>query len=178
MLTLNGSSRNASKHHVEKALANGDRIGVAPGGIAEMFLGNSSSSNSSSDDEYAILNSRKGFIRLAIKHGIPVIPVYCFGGSQILSQVSLPSIIERISLFLRISICLFFGKFGLPIPFRQRLLYVVGKPIYPPRIKSDHNNDMESDVDEMHKQFCVSLTNIFNKYKDYYGWGDKRLQII
>ena len=155
---------------------NGDRIGLAPGGIAEMFVGQDA------DEEYAILNSRKGFIRLAIKHGVPVVPIYCFGGSKLLCQMTLPSIFERISILLRVSICIFFGKWGLPIPFRQRLLYVVGQPIHPPSCNGNgikhEGEDFDFQVDEMHNKLCIAITTIFNKYKEYYGWENKKLQIL
>jgi 1-acyl-sn-glycerol-3-phosphate acyltransferase len=172
----------ASRHHVEDALLKGDRIGLSPGGIAEMFVSQKSTS-STDEEEYAILNSRKGFIRLAIKHGVPVVPIYCFGGSKLLNQLQLPSIFERISIFMRVSVCLFFGKFGLPIPFRQRLLYVVGQPIYPLSDSKDggtfeDGKDIDAQVDEMHRKLCTSLINLFDKYKEYYGWGNKKLQIL
>jgi 1-acyl-sn-glycerol-3-phosphate acyltransferase len=147
-----------------------------------MFVSQKSTS-STDEEEYAILNSRKGFIRLAIKHGVPVVPIYCFGGSKLLNQLQLPSIFERISIFMRVSLCLFFGKFGLPIPFRQRLLYVVGQPIYPLSDSKDggileDGKDVDAQVDEMHRKLCTSIINLFDKYKEYYGWGNKKLQIL
>lgn len=68
---------------------------------------------------------------MAVKHQIPIIPVYCFGSSVLLKRLKLPHFVEKLSLMLRISLVIFFGKWGLPIPFRQRLLYVMGRPIYP-----------------------------------------------
>jgi len=58
-------------------LADGKRIAVVPGGIEEIFEGYPKSS-AHPNEEYAIV--RKGFLRLAVKHGIPVVPIYCFGG--------------------------------------------------------------------------------------------------
>ena len=68
---------------------------------------------------------------MAAKHQIPIIPVYCFGSSMLLKRLKLPHFVEKLSLMLRISLVVFFGRWGLPIPFRQRLLYVMGRPIYP-----------------------------------------------
>ena len=64
------------------------------------------------DDEYALLKSRKGFVKLALKHKIPLVPVYCFGGNKMFKRLQLPTVVEKISNFLRISIVLFFGKYG------------------------------------------------------------------
>ena len=126
----------ASKASVDAALSQGDRIAVIPGefqsryipeknlvsqinvgGIAEIFEGYPKP-NTRPDEEYAIV--RSGFLRLAIKHGVPVIPVYCFGATKMLRRLQLP-LLETISNYLRISLCIFYGVCGLPIPFRQRL---------------------------------------------------------
>ena len=104
---------------------------------------------------------------MAAKHQIPIIPVYCFGSSMLLKRLKLPHIVEKLSLMLRISLVLFFGKWGLPIPFRQRLLYVMGRPIYPqfPEGVSviTTMNDSSSDIvnrsaELMHRQYGQELT--------------------
>lgn len=112
----------ASKRSVNKALKDGLSLGVAPGGIPEMFEGYPKP-GTHPDDECALLANRKGFIRMAIRHGIPVIPVYTFGATKMFKRLQLPWVFEYISKMLRVSICLFFGQLGLPMPFRQRLLY-------------------------------------------------------
>lgn len=176
-------SRDASRPAVERAIAGGDRIGVAPGGIAEMFEGYPKPMTHP-NDECVLLQSRKGIIRLAIKYGVPVVPVYCFGSTKILKRLQLPSIVETISNALRTSICLFFGKFGLPLPFRQRFLFAIGDPIFPPTYGRDNSILAQSSslnqncVDEMHQHFCDEVVNLFNKYKDSYGWDHKTLQIV
>ena len=81
------------------------------------------------EHEYAIIG--KGIFRMAVKHQIPIIPIYCFGSSVLLKRFKLPAFVEKLSLMLRVSLVIFFGQWGFPIPFRQRLLYVMGRPIYP-----------------------------------------------
>ena len=103
-------SIDANRTSIERAIANGDRIGLCPGGIAEMFEGYPKPGRLP-DDECVLLKSRKGFVRLALKHKIPLIPVYCFGATKMFKRFQLP-VLEKISNFLRISIVLFFGKYG------------------------------------------------------------------
>jgi hypothetical protein len=50
------------------------------GGIAELF-------KSSRDEERLHLSQRKGFIKLALREGVDIIPVYLFGNTSILSVV-------------------------------------------------------------------------------------------
>ena len=174
--------RDATRSSVETAISRGDRIGIAPGGISEMFEGYPKPMTHP-NDECAILQARKGFIRLAVKYGVPVVPVYCFGSTKILKRLQLPSIVEKVSNALRISICLFFGQWGLPIPFRQRFLYAVGDPIYPPTYGnpssgSISNASLENSVNEMHAKFCDEIVKLFDKYKAAYGWDRKTLRIV
>lgn len=175
-----GDGVDASRSNVHRALADGSRIGLAPGGISEMFEGYPKKGRLP-NDECLLLASRKGFIRMALEHGVPVIPVYCFGSSKMLKRLHLP-FLERISNLFRVSFCLFFGKNFLPIPFRKKLLYIIGRAIHPPEHLKNRKFDGtaidDSIVDDMHKRFCDEMVRIFDKYKDDYGWGMKTLRIV
>lgn len=166
------SSVDATRESVQRALTKGDRIGICPGGIAEMFEGYPKAGRSP-NDECALLKTRKGFVRLALKNNVPLIPVYCFGGNKMFKRLQLPKAVEKISNFLRISIIFLFGKYGeiilkalfemnincnvhnksqsffdfsltgLPIPLQQRLLYVIGNPIHPPILDTSYDENSE-----------------------------------
>ena len=114
------TNRDASRSDVDRALAQGHRIGLAPGGISEMFEGYPKAGRQP-NEECIILNSRKGFLKMALKHKVPVIPVFTFGGSKMMKRLQLP-LLEKISNLIRISICVCYGVWGLPIPFRKKLL--------------------------------------------------------
>lgn len=90
-------------------------------------------------------------------------------------RLQLP-ILERLSLLLRVSICVFYGACGLPVPFRQKLSYVMGQPISPPETSDAF--DLETSVDEMYQRFCKELMRIFERHKEAYGWRHKTLKII
>jgi len=171
----------ASRTAVDHALSSGSRIGVAPGGIAEMFEGYPKP-GTDPDGEYTLLRNRTGFVRMAIKHRLPIVPVYCFGSSKFFHRVQLPEFVEKISNLLRISICPFFGPWGLPVPYRTRLLYAVGRPIFPPSsmMQGIEGVGREGDdvVEHVHGQVRTELYRIFEKYKFYYGWDRKSLEIV
>jgi hypothetical protein len=168
----------ATRSSVNQALENGDRIGVSPGGIAEMFV-----PLDNPNEEYVLLKHRKGLVRMSVKHQIPIVPIYVFGGSRTFNRLSLPHIFEYLSKLWRISICIFYGKWGLPIPLRSKLLYVMGKPLFPPLLLSASHNtnggvpDNEL-VDAMHEQFCARIVSLFDRHKKAYGWANKQLKII
>ena len=67
---------------------------------------------------------------------------------------------------------------GLPIPFPQKLLWVIGEPIRPPSPESIISLDENSEqfrklVDELHSKFCDELTGIFERHKHNYGWYEQ-----
>jgi 1-acyl-sn-glycerol-3-phosphate acyltransferase len=164
----------ASRSAVDQALSKGDRIGIVPGGIAEIFEGYPKR-GTKPDDEYSIV--RKGFLQLAQRHGIPVIPIYCFGATKMFRRWNLP-LLDQLSSYIRASIVIFYGLWGLPIPFRQKLLYVVGNPIDPIAIGIDHPQSESDIVNVLHQQFCDELHRIFNRHKEAYGWENKSLHIL
>jgi 2-acylglycerol O-acyltransferase 2 len=155
---------------VDRALQDGQRLGIVPGGIAEMFEGYPKA-GSKPNEEYSIV--RKGFLRLCVQRGVPVIPVYVFGATKMFHRLPIPAL-ERLSRWIRISVVVFFGIWGMPIPFRQRLSYVVGDPIVP----TSSIGSTEDQVDDMYRRFCDELIRLFERHKEAYGWGHKTLKFI
>jgi len=156
------------------------RIGISPGGIAEMFEGYPKPGRHP-NEECTILSNRKGFLKMALRHQIPVVPIYCFGSSKLMKRLQMPAVVERVSNLVRVSVCLFFGRWGLPIPFRSRLLYVVGEPIMPPAgvgLGGEDSAEFREGVNAMHAKFCKELTRIFDQHKHAYGWDHKTLRIV
>ena len=172
----------ASRSAVSQALETHPRIGLSPGGIAEMFE-TFPKPGFHPNDEAALLKDRTGMFKLAIQHKLPIVPVYCFGATKMFRRVQLPHFIETLSRMFKISLCLFFGKLGLPIPFRQRLMYVMGRTIFPPLADREEFGMLDDDelnrrVHEMHGAFCDEIVRIFDRNKDHYGWGHKSLRIV
>ncbi|KAL7543630.1 hypothetical protein ACHAWF_007429 [Thalassiosira exigua] len=162
-------------------LSNPRRLGISPGGIAEMFE-SYPKPGFHPNDEAALLKHRNGIFKLATEHNVPVVPVYCFGATKMFRRVQLPHFIETLSRALKISLCLLYGKLGLPIPFRQRLTYVIGNAIWPSASNVDISNlpreEFDRRVQEMHRAFCDELVRIFDRNKSYYGWEDKTLRLV
>lgn len=169
------SRRDASRASVDEAVGAGDRVGIVPGGIAEIFEGYPKA-GTEPHEECAVV--RRGFLRMCARHGVPAVPVYVFGATKMFHRLHLPAL-ERLSRLLRTSLVVFFGVGGLPIPFRQRLSYVVGDPILPhPAPASAPGDAMELQVDDMHARFCSELIRLFERHKEAYGWGQKSLRLV
>mmetsp|Transcript_30013 Transcript_30013/g.94650 ORF Transcript_30013/g.94650 Transcript_30013/m.94650 type:complete len:236 (-) Transcript_30013:4-711(-) len=73
----------AGRATASRCLANGLSLSVVPGGEREQLLAQRGPT------ERLVLRRRQGFIRLALTHGVPVVPVYCFGEAQLYRQSGL-----------------------------------------------------------------------------------------
>ena len=124
------------------------------GGIAELF-------KSSREEERLYLKSRKGFIKLALKEGVDVIPVYLFGNTNVFTVLK-TGFLATLSRKLQMSVTYFWGKWMLPIPLDEKLLYVRGKPLGLPHIP----NPTDEDVVKWHATYCSEVKRIFDSYKE------------
>jgi len=112
----------------------------------------------------------------ALGIGLTFLP--CLLATKMFRRLNLP-VLERLSLLLRVSICVFYGVCGLPIPFRQKLSYVMGSPIFPPGdVDPTAGAELEAATDEMYQRFCDELLRIFDRHTEAYGWGHKSLHLV
>ena len=160
----------AGRKSATKALNNNFTIGISSGGVSEVFTSNS-------NDQRIVLKSRKGITKLAIRTGAELTPSYCFGNTDLYSLFTggkyFHSYVRKISRKIGFALILFWGRFGLPIPYRIPLLCVIGKPIM--IVQTDEPTDEY--IDQIHNQLIDKTLELFNKYKHIYGWEDKNLII-
>jgi len=86
---------------------------------------------------------------------------------QVLKMASWVRSLQWISRLTRISILFFWGRFGLPIPFRVPLLYAVGAPIRVPRLAN--NEITQEQIDVIHEKFLEAMAQLHAKYKGTAG---------
>lgn len=124
------------------------------GGIAELF-------KSSTKEERLYLKKRKGFIKIALREGTDVIPVYLFGNTSCLTVLK-TGFLATLSRKMQMSVTYFWGKWMLPVPRDEKLLYVRGRPLNLPHIPEPTNED----VDKWHAKYCEEVKRIFDSYKE------------
>ncbi|KAG0520200.1 hypothetical protein BDA96_08G053100 [Sorghum bicolor] len=149
-------------------LADGYSCVVCPGGLRETHHMNSGS-------EVAFIKSRKGFVRMAIQNGSPLVPVFCFGQSDTYRWWN-PHIksLSRIATALKFIPVIYWGKFGMPIPFPSHMHVFVGKPI----LVEKNGQPTTDEVNEVHRQFVIALQELFEKNKAKAGYPSLHLQIM
>ena len=126
------------------------------------------------------LRSRKGFIRLALQHGVQLVPVFSFGELEIYKPYSVENlrrVKQALKKFLTFSTPLFCGRFWwLPtFPIRTPIHVVVGAPFSPPTAPIPEPTDAQ--VNEEHRLYMQALRAHYQKHREAYGYGERELLI-
>ncbi|EEZ98241.2 2-acylglycerol O-acyltransferase 1 isoform X1 [Tribolium castaneum] len=151
-----------SLSYVLKSPEGGKIVLLYPGGAREAY------NSKPGLNKFTILR-RKGFVKVALKNGVPLVPVVTFRECDLFEQIEGPCI-RRFQEFVR-------GKFGfVPIlvngwglfqntfgvvPRQVPLATVVGTPIEVERVE----NPSQEQIDALHNKFKLELKNLFEEYK-------------
>ena len=82
----------AGRRTAERVLKAGKSVVVYPGGSREIF-----DTDPNSSETRCHLTRRKGFVRLALKHGAELVPVFVFGEKTVLPQAERPGAVTRLA---------------------------------------------------------------------------------
>lgn len=110
---------------IKEVVDQGDVCCLVPGGIAEMFM-----LDSSNRTEQILI--RRGFVREALKNDVDIVPIYHFNHTQTFSYVLPPYLNAWLSVACRktgLPGCFLIGRWGLFVPHKVDMFTVVGRPI-------------------------------------------------
>jgi 2-acylglycerol O-acyltransferase 2 len=160
---------NARKSSAVNALRQGANVAVYPGGTAEILTTVATSPKTT-------LLCRTGFLRLALVHGVPVVPVFCFNEKKLYNRVKLPRFLSTlIYRVLKLPLLLFGGWCWSWLPNRKPLTVVFGKPIEV--VKNEHPT--EEDVHALLKEYMQQQVDIYNTFKGNLGYpASEYLEIV
>lgn len=154
----------ASRDSVDAALGSGLSVVVVVGGALESLMSQPNSAD-------LALASRHGFVRMALRHGAPLVPAYSFGEVDCYSQVANPPG-SRLRAFqdalLRaagFTIPLFWGRGVLTydsgvLPRRVPVTTVVGTPIAVPHVP----DPSPSEIAAWHAVYVAALTALYDEH--------------
>ncbi|MEZ4241585.1 MAG: lysophospholipid acyltransferase family protein [Myxococcota bacterium] len=104
-------------------LKDGDMLGIAPGGMKESLRGHGR--------RYTYdWSRRKGFAAVAMKAGVPVVPVCCPNADDIFHVYDNP-LTRGVYRALKVPAPVFRGRWGTPLPRPVKLVHWLGEPIHP-----------------------------------------------
>jgi hypothetical protein len=117
------------------------------------------------------LATRFGFVKLALRHGAGLIPVFGFGENDLYDQLVpnppgsvVRDIQTRLKDILGFSLPVFKGRWGTFLPNRKPLVAVVGRPIDCPKIE----DPSDEQVQYYHKKYVEALMDLHERYKGRY----------
>jgi len=160
----------ASKKALNRALTTGPGRSalLVTGGAKESMLAHPHTSK-------VVLKTRQGFIKVALRTGATLVPMWGFGENNIFENLAADSPmvlkiqrkIQRVISFAPVLVAgrgvFSYGGFGI-VPHRRPISIVVGPPIH---VKKDENFSEET-LQKVHEQYKAAVQDLFNKYKDIY----------
>lgn len=150
---------------IEEAVKLGYSPWIVPGGQAELV-----ESLASPRGDLRIVTRHIGFIRLAMQHQLPVVPVVCHGEDRIFSNLGPRSWQRRLLPLLGIPFpFLPLGRWLLPIPRTSRLTLVPGRPILTKGVE---------ELDIVATAYFDELRRIFDATKKAAGYPDAKLTFV
>jgi len=125
------------------------------------------------------LARRKGFVKMALRTGASLVPVFAFGENDIFEQIEYPedSARRRFQILCKELIGItppafygrslsrgvwrrIFGRAGV-LPKREPIEVVVGKPIAVPKVQ----DPSPEAIDEYHKKYCDALKELYELHR-------------
>jgi len=135
--------------------------------------------NSVPDEVRLVIRKRKGFIKMALRHGACLVPTFSFGETGVYRQAGglVETLQESVKKFIGIAPVIFVGRgwlqdtFGI-LPLRKPITVVVGEPI-----DVDKNeNPSDGEIEDLHERYISELKKLYTKYN--HKFGDSTVKLI
>ena len=172
-----------SRESIENLLSRGGMNNAGMGRAVTVVVGGARESLDAQPHHLKlVLNSRKGFIKIAIRQGADLVPVLAFGENELYEQVDAKShphihkfqmVVKKLMGF---TVPLFHarGIFNYDVglmPYRRAVNIVVGKPI---RVQQQGGSGSDGKVDEqyldqVHREYVDELTSMWNQHKNTFA---------
>ena len=154
---LVGKPGSAARPAMNAYLKKGEDCALPPGGFEEATL-------TSTSQDRVFIKKRYGFVRLCLKYGVAIRPVYVFGEGKLFSNVQ-GFLSHRLALNrFGIPAIIVWGRWFFPLLPRNgvKIHIVVGKPIILPQIE----NPSKENVTLWHSKYISELKRIYDEYKE------------
>mmetsp|Transcript_32830 Transcript_32830/g.48150 ORF Transcript_32830/g.48150 Transcript_32830/m.48150 type:complete len:415 (+) Transcript_32830:172-1416(+) len=173
------------KNTFRSFLQKGESVVFVPGGVHELTYTDPLESKDESKQSIVLyLKKRKGFIKLALENGSPIVPVFGFHIEDSYGYVAVggDGFLATLGRSTGVLPIFFWGRFGIPfgIPRPNKITVAIGKPIHVPKYDNTKSNaaTMEELVEKYHEVFLKEMESLFERHKESVGWSHKKLKII
>lgn len=165
--------RPAARADLSLLLKSGASVVLCPGGVRECLL-------MERGCDVAYLSTRAGFVRLALQHGASLVPVFCFGQSEIYgwARPGPPWVPQRwldaLSRLIGFVPMLLYGRWGTPVAYRMPMTVVIGRPIPLPKTPQPSRELVAGYLDT----FITELSALYERHKAASGYPGGRLKVL
>jgi len=160
-------STNAEKSTIRRLLKEGKTPALCPGGVLEVtYL-----THPQAKEIVLHMRNRLGIIKLAVEHGVPLIPVFSFNQRKTYDYyVPQWPWLHRVGRYLGFLPVTILGSFGIPfgIPKSVPLTMVVGKPIVVKQMTSDEMKENIVYLQAVNEQLIAAMESLFDNYKEQF----------
>jgi len=158
----------ASRKTTEYNLKKGMSVLVYPGGSKEIF-------ETDGGNPKTVVYVRTGFIRMALRYGCDLVPVFVYGEKHCYHRFHIPDGVRKFLLkHLRIPLIVFWGRFFTWLPYRTPMTCVFGEPLPVDKVE----DPTEAQVIELHGAYCKALAALFETHKGEAGYGKDEVLVI
>lgn len=173
--TIWAAAVDASRHILNVVIKAGESVYLWVGGTKELMT-----TDPNSTDTKIVILDRYGFIKLAISHGIDIVPVCQFGEKWIFRMYTFPDWFGRILYKFKIPAILIFGRGGctlMPYNVRPdgshiRAGMVVDEPIRVKQVAYE-KIDFDRDIKPIHEEYKKRMRYLFDTYKKDFLYSDE-----
>jgi 2-acylglycerol O-acyltransferase 2 len=170
-----------SRESIENLLSKGGINGAGMGRAVTIVVGGARESLDARPNTLRlVLNSRKGFVKLAIRTGADLVPILAFGENELYDQVDSEehAWIHKFQMVFKkamgFTIPLFHarGVFNYDVglmPYRRAVNVVVGNPVKVVQQGGKDGKVDENYLDEVHRQYVDELKRLWESYKDTFA---------
>jgi 1-acyl-sn-glycerol-3-phosphate acyltransferase len=125
-----------------------------------------------------VFKKRYGLCRLALETGTHLVPTYVFGGTDFFNNLATGGgIISQLSRKLRMGVTIFWGQFGLPIPYAPKVTLCIADPIPVEKWKGPDPIPQEV-IEALQEKYLKAIQDVFDRYKEAAGYPDAQLEIL
>ncbi|CCW60934.1 unnamed protein product [Phytomonas sp. EM1] len=167
-MSLNALS--VSRHTIEASLDRGNSAIIVTGGQSEMLR------SVSTDKFLELITYHIGFVRLALRKRVPLVPLLSFGENNIMSILQFPWLQQLTLKLLGYPFpMILYGRFLLPLPRRTPLTLVVGSPV---DIPVDADPENEEHVKKLAETYFQEVERLFYRHRVEAGYPKMELHLI
>jgi hypothetical protein len=153
--------------NVEQIFQHGRSCVVVPGGVPEMIK--------TKPGNTIIVNCHnKGFIKIALQHGVSIVPIFAFGENNEWEQLQIPS---KISMMIQkvtggMYPVIPWGSWGPLLPKQIPIVQCIGKPVEMPKIFKP----TKQQVTYYHERFYKSVSDLIRSTQKQAGYSNTKVE--